>query len=130
MAAVALETLKIYEERKIGEHVAEVAPHFQKRLRQMAEHPLVGEARGIGLIGAVELVKDKATREMFDPKLRVGMMASNNCLPFGLILRGLPFDAVGICPPLIITEQEIDILFDRLWQGLDATAAALLPKAA
>jgi 4-aminobutyrate--pyruvate transaminase len=129
-AAVALETLKIYEERRIGEHVAEVAPHFQKRLKQMEQHPLVGEARGIGLIGAVELVKDKATREMFDPKLRVGMMAANHCLPFGLILRGLPFDAVGICPPLIITEQEIDILFDRLWQGLDATAAALLPKAA
>ena len=71
-AAVALETLKIYEERKILDHVRRVEPRFQARLRGFADHPLVGETRGVGLIGAVELVQDKAARRNFDPALKVG----------------------------------------------------------
>lgn len=118
-AAVALETLKIYEEEDTLGHVQSVAPHFMKRLKAMEQHPLVGEARGVGLIGAVELVKDKATREQFPASAKASVTAVNACLPHGLILRGLPFDAIGICPPLIIDEAEIDQLFDRLWSGLD-----------
>lgn len=118
-AAVALETLKIYEEENTLGHVQSVAPHFMKRLKAMEEHPLVGEARGVGLIGAVEIVKDKATKEQFPAAAKASAMVANACLPHGLILRGLPFDAVGICPPLVISEAEIDLLFDRLWSGLD-----------
>ncbi|HWL69713.1 MAG TPA: hypothetical protein VNS22_15185, partial [Geminicoccus sp.] len=66
-----------------------------------------------------ELVKDKATREQFPASAKASVTAVNACLPHGLILRGLPFDAIGICPPLIIDEAEIDQLFDRLWSGLD-----------
>ncbi|MDF1587467.1 aminotransferase [Marinimicrococcus flavescens] len=128
-AAVALETLKIYEEDKTGEHVRAVSPHFQKRLAQLADHPLVGEARGVGLIGAIELVRDKKTREPFEVSAKVAPQVTGRCLAHGLILRPLPGDAVGICPPLIITEAEIDQLFDRLTAALD-DVAGVLPKAA
>lgn len=64
--AVALETLKIYEERKILDHVRDVAPVFQERLHSLGSHPLVDEARGIGLIDAIELVRDKASKAPFD----------------------------------------------------------------
>ena len=118
-AAVALETLKIYEEDDILGHVQDVAPHFAKRLKAMEEHPLVGEARGVGLIGAVEIVKDKSTKEQYPVASKAALTVAAACLPHGLILRGLPMDAVGICPPLVIDEAEIDLLFDRLWSGLD-----------
>jgi 4-aminobutyrate--pyruvate transaminase len=120
-AAVANRTLDIYEEDGIIAHVQAVAPHFQKRLKLLEHHPLVGEARGVGLIGGVEIVKDKVSREQFDPSRKVAATVAANCLPRGLILRGLPGDVIGICPPLIITEKEIDLLFDRLASGLDET---------
>ena len=118
-AAVALETLKIYEEEDMLGHVQAVAPHFMRRLKAMEQHPLVGEARGVGLIGAVEIVKDKATKEQFPPAAKAALQVAAACLPHGLILRGLPMDGVGVCPPLVIDEAEIDLLFDRLWSGLD-----------
>ena len=71
-AACALEVLKIYEEQKIVDRVRDLAPHFLKRLHSFADHPLVGECRGVGLVGAIELVKDKKTKQSFDPKLLVG----------------------------------------------------------
>src|SRR3546814_2145024 len=75
-AAVALETLKIYEERDILGHIASVPGRLQDGMRRFANHPLVGEVRGVGLIGAIELVKDKATRESFDAKDGVGSFRS------------------------------------------------------
>ena len=120
-AAVALETLKIYEERDITGHVRRVAPRFQERLRGLGDHPLVGEARGVGLIGAVQLVKDKAARTLFDPALKVGAAAMGHAAEHGLLVRALINDSVAVCPPLIITEAEIDDLFDRLARALDDT---------
>jgi 4-aminobutyrate---pyruvate transaminase len=128
-AAVALETLKIYESDRIIEHVRAVAPRFQQRLKALERFDLVGEARGVGLIGGVEIVRDKATREQFDPQLKVNAQVVAKCLEHGLILRPLPNDAIGICPPLIIKEGEIDQLFDRLEAGL-ADASGAMPKAA
>lgn len=128
-AAVALETLKIYEEDRIEDHVRAITPRFQERLAQLADHPLVGETRGVGLIGAVELVQDKKTRERFEAAVKIGPQVTGRCLAHGLILRPLPGDGVGICPPLTITEAEIDQLFDRLTAALDDVAGAL-PKAA
>ncbi len=124
-AAVALETLRIYEEDRILDHVRSLAPHFQARLARLADHPLVGEARGIGLIGAVELVRDKRTRAQFDPKLKVNARVTAHCQARGLILRPLVMDTVGICPPLVIGREELDLLFDRLEAALDATLADL-----
>jgi 4-aminobutyrate--pyruvate transaminase len=123
-AAVALETLAIYEERDIVGHVRQVAPHFQARLRALESHPLVGQTRGVGLIGALELVRDKQTKAPFDATLGVGMAVQNAVLDKGVILRALR-DAIAVCPPLIITRAEIDILFDALAHGLDTAWAEL-----
>ena len=118
-AAVALETLNIYDETDIAGHVSRVAPVAQERLAALADHPIVGEARGRGLMGAVELVRDKETRENFGPE--VGSYCSDACLERGLILRAAAGASVALCPPLIITEDEIQQLFDRLEQALDDT---------
>ena len=123
-AAVGVETLKIYEERRILDHVRAVAPQFQKRLRQLAGHPLVGEVRGLGLIGAVELVEDKQTKKSFDPAAAAGPLAADLALENGLIVRAAG-DTIAICPPLIIEDQEIDRLFDRLASALDQTQTEL-----
>ena len=128
-AAVALEALKIYEERDIVGHVRAVAPRFQGRLRALANHPLVGEARGVGLIGALEIVSDKAARTPFDPALGVAAQIQTATMNEGVLVRALR-DAVAICPPLIITEAEIDILFDALEKGLNLVWADLRVRAA
>ncbi|TDJ17574.1 MAG: aspartate aminotransferase family protein [Gammaproteobacteria bacterium] len=124
-AAVALETLKIYEERDIVGHVREVTPRFQTRLQSLAGHPLVGEARGIGLIGAVEIVTDKDSREQYPADVKAGAIVAEKIFEHGLIVRGLPGDAVATCPPLIIDEGQLDELFDKFERGLDDAAKAL-----
>lgn len=118
-AAVALETLKIYEERDMVGYVRDVAPRFQARLKALGEHPLVGDARGVGLIGGIEIVADKSTKQSFPPETKAAAAVEANALKHGLIVRPLPSDTVGICPPLVITEAEIDDLFDRLGRALD-----------
>ncbi len=118
-AAVALETLNIYEEEDILGHVKTVSPLFQERLHGFKDHPLVGEVRGIGLVGANEVVKNKTTREAFEVSENVGGIISNFCLEQGLILRPVG-DSLCLCPPLIISENEINDMFDRFSRGLDA----------
>jgi 4-aminobutyrate---pyruvate transaminase len=120
-AAVALKTLEIYARDRIFEQVAHKAPQFQARLAALAAHPLVGEARGLGLIGAVELVADKAEKRAFDPQAAVAARAVGFAEEEGLIVRYLVGDTVSICPPLIITREEIDELFARLGRALDRT---------
>jgi len=121
-AAVALETLKIYEERDIVGHVQRVAPRLQDGLRRFADHPLVGEVRGVGLIGALELVADKATKAPFDPAGKVGLYAVERSQAHGALVRNL-MDTVAFSPPLVISEAEIDALLDRVGKALDETAA-------
>jgi 4-aminobutyrate--pyruvate transaminase len=124
-AAVAVETLKIYEERNLFAHVRKVAPTFQKRLNALAEHPLVGEAKGVGLIGAVELVADKAAKSSHPPAQMVGQACANFAQGEGLFVRALLGDRVAFCPPLVITEAEINEMFDRFVRALDKTVAWL-----
>ena len=123
-AAVALETLNIYEDTQLFADVARKAPAFQARLQALAAHPLVGEARGVGLIGALELVANKDTKAPFDAALGVGAKCVGFCLERGLITRPLG-DSVALCPPLIITDAQIDELFSKLHGALDDTLAAL-----
>ena len=127
--AVALETLKIYEERNIVDRVRELAPRFQERLSALSKSPLVGEARGVGLIGALELVADKNTREQYPAELKIGATLAARALNHGLVVRALPGDVIGICPPLIITLEQIDELFDSLSIAVTETEA-LVKKAA
>ncbi|NJO54216.1 MAG: aminotransferase class III-fold pyridoxal phosphate-dependent enzyme [Bacteroidales bacterium] len=117
-AAVALKVLEIYQRDKIFEQAAAKAPQFQARLKAFADHPLVGEVRGMGLIGAVEMVADKATKRAFDPKTGVGARAMAIAQEEGVLIRSLG-DSMAVCPPLIITPDEIDDLFDRLGRTLD-----------
>jgi 4-aminobutyrate--pyruvate transaminase len=99
--------------------VRSVSERFQSRLRGLAVHPLVGEVRGLGLIGALELVEDKEARRNFDPTRRIGPWVMNRAIEHGLIVRALVNDTIALCPPLIITEPEIDDMFDRLTRALD-----------
>ena len=118
--AVALKTLEIYQREKIVEHVRKVAPVFKTRLDKLAEHPLVGEARGVGLIGALELVADKKTKRAFDSKKMVGATCVNFLQELGLINRAMG-DSVAFCPPLIITTEEIHEMFDMVEVALNQT---------
>jgi 4-aminobutyrate--pyruvate transaminase len=121
--AMALKTIEIYERERIVQQAAAKAPQFQARLRRLADHPLVGEARGVGLVGALEIVKDKTSRENFSAKAAVPARVAKFTEEEGLILRAMGTTAIAICPPLIITPAEIDLLFDRLERALDKTEA-------
>ncbi|KZC97417.1 aspartate aminotransferase family protein [Oceanibaculum pacificum] len=123
-AAVALETLKIYEERNIVEHVQQVGPRMQAGLRKFLDHPLVGEVRGTGLIGAVEMVQDKKSRASFDPKLGLGAKLAKIAQANGLIVRAIG-DSIAFTPPLVITEAEIDDMLARMKKSLDEALAWL-----
>ena len=124
-AAVALENIRILREEKIVERVkAETAPYLQSRWQELAEHPLVGEARGVGMLGALELVKNKKTRERFD-KSGVGMLCRQHCFQNGLVMRAVG-DTMIISPPLVINKEEIDELIVKARRCLDATAAEVL----
>ena len=124
-AAVALETLKIYEERDIVAYVNEISPLFQKRMQELGDHPLVGDARGVGLIGGLEIVSDKGTRAQYDPSLKAAPKVFEKALAEGLVVRALPGDTIGVCPPLIIKPDQINDLFDRLERAFDAAHGEL-----
>jgi 4-aminobutyrate--pyruvate transaminase len=127
-AAVALETLKIYEERDIVGMVRRVGPRLQAGIRSFGAHPLIGDARGLGLIGAVELVRDKATKQSFDPKARVAAYLVRRAQHHGAILRNMPGDIVAFSPPLIISEAEIDEMMSCFGKALDDTWAMVREK--
>lgn len=124
-AAVALECLKIYEERDIVERVRRLSPRLLDGLQaRFADHPLVGEVRGVGLMAGVELVEDKATRKTFDPDVGVGSYCVQKGLERGVVLRALG-DTIAFSPPLIITESEIDVALDRFSKALEDTVVWL-----
>ena len=123
-AAVALENIRILRDEKIIEKVqAETAPYLQKRLRELNDHPLVGEVRGVGMLGAIELVQDKATRKRYEGK-GVGMICRQFCFDNGLIMRAVG-DTMIISPPLVITRDEIDELVTKARKCLDLTLEVL-----
>jgi len=119
-AAVALETLAIYEERDIIGHVRTVAERFQRHIRRLGGHPLVGEARGVGLVAGLEVSPDKANRTLFDPTLAVAAEVARRAQAHGVITRGIG-DTVSLCPPLIINEAQIDELMTGIERALDET---------
>ncbi|MGI9483301.1 MAG: aminotransferase [Hyphomicrobiales bacterium] len=121
--AAALKTIEIYERENIVGHAANMTPTFQGRLNALADHSLVGEVRGMGLIGAVEIVADKTTKRSFAPSQGVGPKAVDFALDHGLVNRAVGGDSVALCPPLIITEAEINEMFDRFEKALDDTEA-------
>jgi len=120
--AVALENLDILEERGLLTVARELGPQFQARLQGFASHPHVGEARGVGMIGALEFVADKATKAAFDPPGSMGAKIAEACHEEGLIIRAIG-DVIAFCPPLIIKPAEIDEMFNRFERALKRVSA-------
>ena len=126
-AAVALETLEIYEERDIVGHVRRVSPYFQASLSALADHPLVGDVSGVGLLAGLEIVRDKNTREAFDPGVTIGDRIQRAALRHGLIVRALG-DRLALCPPLIIGEAQVDEIAGAVRNALADVWSELRPE--
>jgi len=125
-AAVAIEALKIYDEIDILEQVRAVGPVLQSELRRrFSDHPLVGEVRGIGMIGAIELVADKDTHRNFPPAAKMVQRLIRHCEAHGVIGRALPGDSMAFSPPLIMTAAEVMTMLDRVEAGLADLTVAL-----
>ena len=121
--AVALEALKIYEEQNVIGHVNRVSPRLQEGLKKFSSHPYIGDVRGMGLIAAVELAADPASRTPFAAERGVGAYLVRRAQEHGLILRAMAGDIVAFSPPLIISDAEIDELLLRFERALDDTTA-------
>ena len=124
VCAVANETIRIIEEDNLVERAATVGAHMLAGLRQYESHPLVAEVRGVGLIGAIELVTDKETKTALEKPGQLGAIANAKSMQAGFFTRNMA-DAMAFCPPLIITESEVDDLVSRVGKALDATLAEL-----
>lgn len=122
--AVAVETLKVYDDEHILEHVQQIAPVFQAAIRSFADRPWVGNTRGVGLIGAIELMEDKTARKPFPLERKTGARLAQFALDEGLIVRAMG-DSIGLCPPLIMTRAEIDDMFARLSRAMDKLDAEM-----
>jgi putrescine aminotransferase len=124
-SAVAERNIRIIRDEGLVERVrTDTGPYLQARWRELGEHPLVGEARGVGFIGALELVKDKATRTRFDPLGEVGTVCRDFCFKNGLVMRAV-WDTMIMSPPLIMTRAEIDEFIALARRCLDLTAEAV-----
>ncbi|WP_108882016.1 aminotransferase [Anderseniella sp. Alg231-50] len=120
--AVALENIRIMQDEKLIEHTAAIAPYVEEKMGALSDHPIVGEVRVKGLIGAIELVRDKQTRARFDDLGRVGGICREHCFDNNLVMRAC-WDTMVFSPPLCITEAEVDEWVDLTRKALDATYA-------
>jgi 4-aminobutyrate--pyruvate transaminase len=123
--AVAREALRITEDRDLPGHVRRLEPRFLGGLRDLAtRHAIVGEVRGLGLLAGVELAQDRSGRNPFPRELKVGPRAAAIGETHGLMFRAIG-DTLAFCPPLVITDSEIDELLARLDRTLTETANAI-----
>jgi putrescine aminotransferase len=121
-AAVALKNIEIIEDEKLVVRVAELAPYFAKALASLNDHPIVGETRSMGLLGAIEISSDKTKRARFKESGRVGTICRDHCFKNNLIMRAC-WDTMVLAPPFIITKKEIDEIVKLARLALDATYA-------
>ena len=122
-AAVALRAQQLMQERDILGNVQRLAPRFAGRVSRMDRFDFIGNTRAIGLIGAMEFSADPDSRAKFDPAVKIAAQAVAGIQDKGVILRALPGDIVGFCPPLVITEAELDDMFDRIDDAMETFAA-------
>jgi len=118
-AAVGLEVLRLYVEGGILENGQKVGARFQAGLDAIANHPLVGETRGRGLLAAIELVADKTTKARFDPELRVASRLFERGYANGIIFRAFTDGIIGLAPALCCNDDEMDLIFERVRRTLD-----------
>jgi putrescine aminotransferase len=120
--AVGVATIKVMRSEGIVERVRdEIAPYFARVWRSLAEHPLVGEARCAGLVGAIELVSDKSTRARYPAAKGVGETCRDTCVEQGLVMRHVR-ESMIVSPPLVITKPQLDELVEKARRALDITA--------
>ena len=115
--AIALKAIDVVMNEGLAENVRTLTPKFEAGMKWLAENPNIGEWRGKGLMGALEAVKDKATKTPFDGKLSVSERIANSCTDHGLICRPLG-QAIVLCPPFIMTEAQMDEMFNKLNDAL------------
>jgi L-2,4-diaminobutyrate transaminase len=129
-AAAAIANLDIIDNERLEEAAAERGAYLHERLREaFGDHPLVGEIRGMGLIGAIELVQQKELPRPFDPKLTVAARVAKAAMARGVITRALPSsDTLAFSPPLIISEEDIDSLVSGVRDALDQVQAELVEQ--
>jgi adenosylmethionine-8-amino-7-oxononanoate aminotransferase len=118
-AAVALEVLRLYHEGGLLENGRAMAPRFEAGLQALREHPLVGDARQRGLLGALELVADKRSRRPFDASLKLSERITSSARRHGVIFRAFGDNILGFAPALCCGPAEFDALFERLTRVLD-----------
>ncbi len=106
------------------ENAGNVGAYLQACLHHLEDHPLVGEVRGVGLLGAIELVQCKSPRQFFSPLGEVGTRCRNHCFANGLVMRAVR-DTMIISPPLIFTRAHVDELISKARIALDLTLADL-----
>jgi len=124
--AVALANIRVLRDEGIVDRVRkDIGPYFNQRWASLAEHPLVGEARSIGLMAAIEIVADKNTRERFDKDLGAGTRCRDFCFSNGLVMRAVG-DTMIVSPPLIMEHSHVDELIEKAWRCLDLTAESLV----
>ena len=118
--AVASKVLEIYRRERLFERAAELGAYLQERLREFADHPLVGEVRGMGMLAALELVADKNTGKPFGNN-SVGGYCALRAQEHGLIVRAMGGNSIALCPPLVISREQVDELVDSLGRALEDT---------
>ena len=124
-AAVSLKNLEIIQREKLVERIAgDIGPYFQAKIRELGKHPLVGEVRGLGLLGAIELMYDKTNRKFFDRRIDVGTQCRNHCFANGLVMRAIR-DTMVLAPPFIVSKSEVDEIVNLAWRCFDLTARDL-----
>lgn len=122
-AAAALANIELMQRERIVENAGEkIAPYFQSKLSELASHPLVGQIRGVGMLGAIQLVPEKPANTPFIKSGAVSTVCRDYSNENGLIMRAVD-DAMILSPPLVITESEIDELFQIAGTSLDQTWA-------
>jgi 4-aminobutyrate---pyruvate transaminase len=125
-AAIALEALDVYNELDLITLVRQKGERLREGLeRRIGSHPFVGQIRGRGLIMGVELAADPAARRGFPPAFNSAALVNAAAFERGLALRSMMGDILGICPPYVITDEQIDQLVDRLALALDDVTPAL-----
>ncbi len=118
--AVASKVIDIYVRDRIFDHAKEVGGYLQSRLTEFADHPLVGEVSGVGMIGALELVADKESKKPFEG-MKVGQFCAKAAEENGLVIRPLGGNRVALCPPLIIGPEHVDEIGEKLGAALNTT---------
>jgi len=124
--ALACAAISILRDEHIVERVkTDIGPYLQARWRELSDHPLVGEVRGVGALGAIELIKDKSSLQPFANPGDVGTICRDLCIRNGLVMRAVR-DTMIIAPPLVITRAQVDELIDKARKSLDMTLAQVV----